>query len=155
MTYFLHHDILSVLLEVLTYLLTWWLTFARYDVLLDVMMYFLTFIYFLYFLTTRHTFWHYIYLLTYSLMSRRTSWRHDLFFDTIKYLLKSWHTCWCHNVLFDSMMYFLILWHIFCRQTYFLAPPAERQRSFSNADSSVVVRPSSVRRPSSTFHLKY
>ena len=34
----------------------------------------------------------------------------------------------------------------------FLAPPAERQRSFSNADSSVVV----VRRlSSSTFHLKY
>ena len=34
-----------------------------------------------------------------------------------------------------------------------LAPPAERERSFSNADSSVVVR----RRPSSasTFHLKY
>ena len=31
----------------------------------------------------------------------------------------------------------------------FLAPPAERQRSFSNADLSVVVR-----RPSSTFHLK-
>ena len=42
----------------------------------------------------------------------------------------------------------------------FLAPPAERQRSFSNADSSVVRRPSSVvvvvvvRRPSSTFQLK-
>ena len=35
----------------------------------------------------------------------------------------------------------------------FLAPPAERQRSFSNADSSVVRRPS-VRRPSSTFQLK-
>ena len=36
----------------------------------------------------------------------------------------------------------------------FLAPPAERQRSFSNADSSVVRRrPSSVR-PSSTFQLK-
>ena len=31
----------------------------------------------------------------------------------------------------------------------FLAPPAERQRSFSNADSSVVRR-----RPSSTFQLK-
>ena len=31
----------------------------------------------------------------------------------------------------------------------FLAPPAERQRSFSNADSSVVRRPSS-----STFHFK-
>ena len=42
---------------------------------------------------------------------------------------------------------------------HFLAPPAERQRSFSNADSSVVRRPSSVvvvvvRRPSSTFQLK-
>ena len=39
---------------------------------------------------------------------------------------------------------------------HFLAPPAERQRSFSNADSSVVRR---RRRPSSssssTFHLKY
>ena len=33
----------------------------------------------------------------------------------------------------------------------FLAPPAERQRSFSNADSSVVRR----RPSSSTFHLKY
>ena len=44
----------------------------------------------------------------------------------------------------------------------FLAPPAERQRSFSNADSSVVrPRPRRRRRPSSsssstsTFHLKY
>ena len=37
----------------------------------------------------------------------------------------------------------------FC--SHFLAPPAERQRSFSNADSSVVRRPSSVvRRPSSS-----
>ena len=40
----------------------------------------------------------------------------------------------------------------------FLAPPAERQRSFSNADSSVVRRLSSSvvcrRRPSSTFQLK-
>ena len=33
-----------------------------------------------------------------------------------------------------------------------LAPPAERQRSFFNADSSVVRPPSSS---SSTFHLKY
>ena len=33
----------------------------------------------------------------------------------------------------------------------FLAPPAERQQSFSNAELSVVV----VRRLSSTFHLKY
>ena len=33
----------------------------------------------------------------------------------------------------------------------FLAPPAERQRSFSNADSSVVRRPSSVR-PSSVVN---
>ena len=33
---------------------------------------------------------------------------------------------------------------------FYLAPPAERLRSFSNADSSVVV----VRRPSSTFQLK-
>ena len=37
----------------------------------------------------------------------------------------------------------------------FLAPPAERQRSFSNADSSVVRRRRpSVSRPSSTFQLK-
>ena len=37
----------------------------------------------------------------------------------------------------------------------FLAPPAERQRSFSNADSSVVVRRRRRRRPSSsTFQLK-
>ena len=35
----------------------------------------------------------------------------------------------------------------------FLAPPAERQRSFSNADSSVVSR-RRRRRPSSTFQLK-
>ena len=42
-------------------------------------------------------------------------------------------------------------------ETYFLAPPAERQRSFSIADSSIVHRPLSVvvrRRPSSTFQLK-
>ena len=32
----------------------------------------------------------------------------------------------------------------------FLAPPAERQRSFSNAELSVI----RLRRPSSTFHLK-
>ena len=36
--------------------------------------------------------------------------------------------------------------HVVCC-IFLLAPPAERQRSFSNADSSVV-RPSSVRRPS-------
>ena len=34
----------------------------------------------------------------------------------------------------------------------FLAPPAERQRSFSNADSSVVRRRPSVRRPSSVVN---
>ena len=38
--------------------------------------------------------------------------------------------------------------------TQFLAPPAERQRSFSNADSSVVRRPSVVRPSVVNFSIK-
>ena len=38
--------------------------------------------------------------------------------------------------------------HLFNVDFLFLAPPAERQRSFSNADSSVVRRGPSVVRPS-------
>ena len=55
-----------------------------------------------------------------------------------------------HFMLFPTFLENKILVILF----HFLAPPAERQRSFSNADSSVVRRRPSVRRPSSTFQLK-
>ena len=44
-------------------------------------------------------------------------------------ILRQWRICFTSGPL---------------RMLFFLAPPAERQRSFSNADSSVVRRPSSV-----------
>ena len=55
-----------------------------------------------------------------------------------------------HLSIFVSFKLFLNL----STSLFFLAPPAERQRSFSNADSSVVRRPSSsvVRRPSSVVN---
>ena len=58
---------------------------------------------------------------------------------------------------FGILVIFVCFPHV--NEWEFLAPPAERQRSFSNAELSVVRRrPSSsvvvVRRPSSTFHLK-
>ena len=74
------------------------------------------------------------------------------------YFLETLQVCApCHgDVLYSFWYWWNVVW--FCYE--FLAPPAERQRSFSNADSSVVRRrrrrrPSSVvRRPSSTFQLK-
>ena len=64
---------------------------------------------------------------------------------------------WNHS---NDFQVTLTSWRIFDFMMNFLAPPAERQRSFCNADSSVVRRPSSSvvcrrrRRPSSTFQLK-
>ena len=47
---------------------------------------------------------------------------------------KHWHFTLTFHKMFEFLEIFVP----------FLAPPAERQRSFSNADSSVVRRPSSV-----------
>ena len=58
----------------------------------------------------------------------------------------------CSDSLSVVVLHLLSYFSVIYRTKYdfyvFLAPPAERQRSFSNADSSVVVR------PSSTFQLK-
>ena len=88
-------------------------------------------------------------------------------FDIIS--LMSWHYFDLKTFLIQCITYYtsywrhdvtLTSWRIFDFMMNFLAPPAERQRSFCNADSSVVRRPSSSvvcrrrRRPSSTFQLK-
>ena len=71
----------------------------------------------------------------------------------------SWCTFWCFDIPFDVRTQFLTSWHYFVymfwrhQERYltwvpFLAPPAERQWSFSNTDLSVVrlsVRPSRLR----------
>ena len=113
------------------HLLTLWCTFHtlwRHDVLFDVMKYFLH----------NETFWHHI---------KHNSWHYEVLFDMITYFLYllSCHTLWRYDVLLTWHTFWWhtlwASWHIFDGITYFayfLAPPAERQRSFSNADSSVV-----------------
>ena len=72
-----------------------------------------------------------------------------IIFDCYKKFLRGEAGSGPHNIsCFNTKMY---------KYFTFLAPPAERPRSFSNADSSVVRR-RRRRRPSSsssTFHLKY
>ena len=120
----------------MTYFLKSWRTFYRNDELLDAM-------------TNLLTSWH-----DKRFTSQHTLCRHGTLFDVITYFGR-------HDELFDVITHFLtsrrtfhvmmnILtsWRIFNIMTdiitHFLAPPAERQRSFSNADSSVVRRLSSV-----------
>ena len=132
-----------LLFDAMPYFVTFKVLFWSPYILFDVLTYFLT---------LWHTFWNHdeLYLLL-------TAWCTVLFFISL-YVLTAWCTVWSHVVI-----YVLTLWHVFWRDdvlsilfdvmAYFLAPPAEWQRSFSNGELSVVIihHLSAV----STFHLKY
>ena len=84
------------------------------------------------FLTSWHTFWH-----------DELFWRHDGLFNVMTNTLSDMTNFLTSWRIFDVMMYFLTSWLVYVMTCFwchdvFLAPPAEKQWIFSNAELSVV-----------------